>query len=71
MHVLRDQESGLQELIAQHLRPVDVTPGHDVCRQGEEGDRLWICAEGDLVALQVGRGRAGQGWIGLVALQGR
>jgi len=36
MHVLRDQESGLQELIAQHLRPVDVTPGHDVCRQGEE-----------------------------------
>ncbi|KAF5836837.1 hypothetical protein DUNSADRAFT_5328 [Dunaliella salina] len=52
MHVLRDQESGLQELIAQHLRPVDVTPGHDVCRQGEEGDRLWICAEGDLVAVQ-------------------
>lgn len=53
MHVLKDQEAGLQELIAQHLRPVDVTPGHDVCRQGEEGDRLWICAEGDLLALQV------------------
>ena len=63
MHVLRDQESGLQELVAQHLRPVDVTQGHDVCRQGEEGDRMWICAEGDLLALQVHV----SGWLGVCA----
>ena len=53
--IFRDAEDGLQQLVAQHLRPVDVTPGHDLCRQGEEGDRLWICTEGELMALQVGR----------------
>ncbi len=52
MHLFRAQEDGLRSLVAAVLRPVDVIQGHDVCRQGEEGDRMWLGAEGELQALQ-------------------
>jgi hypothetical protein len=41
-HILRDQEDGLQELVAQHLRPVDVTPGHDICRQVSQSMECYV-----------------------------
>lgn len=50
--VFATQDEGLQSLIAAALRPVDVVPGHDICRQGEEGDRLWICEDGKIQAVQ-------------------
>ena len=52
MRIFKNQEEGFKELVAQSMRPVDVAPGSDLCQQGEEGDRIWIVLEGDLLALQ-------------------
>jgi len=52
MTLFRNQEEALQRLVAEHLRPVDIGPGSDVCQQGEEGDRLWMLQSGRAMALQ-------------------
>jgi len=52
LSLFKTQELGLQRLLARYMRPVDITPGSDLCQQGEEGDRLWILTEGRVDALQ-------------------
>uniref|UniRef100_A0A7R9Z6P8 Cyclic nucleotide-binding domain-containing protein n=1 Tax=Chlamydomonas euryale TaxID=1486919 RepID=A0A7R9Z6P8_9CHLO len=52
LRLFKTQDTGLQRLIAQYMRPVDSAPGSDLCQQGEEGDRLWIMTEGRVDALQ-------------------
>ena len=33
-------------LIASKMVPEHVTPGHDICQQGDDADRLWVLQEG-------------------------
>ncbi|GLC55435.1 hypothetical protein PLESTB_000986900 [Pleodorina starrii] len=41
-----------QQFIAAHLRPLRAVEGQELCRQGDEADRLWLLASGELVALR-------------------
>ncbi|GAX80758.1 hypothetical protein CEUSTIGMA_g8193.t1 [Chlamydomonas eustigma] len=50
--LFKGREHGLEQLVAQHMRPVDIAPGSDLCQQGEEGDRMWVLMEGEVLALQ-------------------
>ncbi|KXZ51272.1 hypothetical protein GPECTOR_13g759 [Gonium pectorale] len=52
VHSLRDLNEDAQQLIAAHFRPVRAIMGQELCRQGDEADRLWLLASGRLVALR-------------------
>eukprot|EP00198_Chlamydomonas_reinhardtii_P008109 XP_001697446.1 predicted protein [Chlamydomonas reinhardtii] len=52
VHILSAAEHELRDLIATMFRPLDVPPGHDLCRQGHLADRLWLVEWGTVVALR-------------------
>ncbi|GLI66194.1 hypothetical protein VaNZ11_009959 [Volvox africanus] len=51
-HAFKELNLDAQQLIAAHLRPVRATVGQQLCRQGDEADRLWLLAAGELTALR-------------------
>jgi len=44
----------IQRAIARLLRPVEFFPGQDICVQGHEVSRMWVCESGLIVAMQHG-----------------
>ncbi|KAG2455022.1 hypothetical protein HYH02_000847 [Chlamydomonas schloesseri] len=52
VHILSSAEPELRDLIATMFRPLDVPPGHDLCRQGHLADRLWLVEWGTVEALR-------------------
>ncbi|KAG2496658.1 hypothetical protein HYH03_005478 [Edaphochlamys debaryana] len=52
VHALRSLNLDAQQLLAAHMRPVRAIVGQELCRQGDEADRLWLLASGSIVALR-------------------
>ncbi|KAK9812616.1 hypothetical protein WJX72_000666 [[Myrmecia] bisecta] len=53
--IFRCLSSEARERIAGKVHPRMVSPGHDLCEQGEEADCMWILQEGDILSLRCGR----------------
>ncbi|EFJ39425.1 hypothetical protein VOLCADRAFT_100992 [Volvox carteri f. nagariensis] len=67
VHAFRNLNKDAQQLIAAHLRPLRAVVGQELCRQGDEADRLWLLHSGQLVAL---RHKEGAQHVGAPALVG-
>ncbi|PNW75568.1 hypothetical protein CHLRE_12g531950v5 [Chlamydomonas reinhardtii] len=52
VHALRDLNEDAQQLLAAHFRPIKAIVGQELCRQGDDADRMWLLASGRLVALR-------------------
>ncbi|KAG2496651.1 hypothetical protein HYH03_005471 [Edaphochlamys debaryana] len=52
VHALRSLNLDAQQLLAAHMRPVRAIVGQELCRQGDEADRLWLLCSGRMVALR-------------------
>ncbi|KXZ48680.1 hypothetical protein GPECTOR_26g583 [Gonium pectorale] len=52
VHILSSAEPELRDMLAAVFRPQIVPSGHDLCRQGEPADRLWLVEWGTVVALR-------------------
>ncbi|KAK9816960.1 hypothetical protein WJX72_007507 [[Myrmecia] bisecta] len=47
--VLNDEA---KKVVAERLTPVSLAAGHDLCREGDDADELWILQEGELLAIR-------------------
>eukprot|EP00878_Enallax_costatus_P020054 GHUV01021184.1.p1 GENE.GHUV01021184.1~~GHUV01021184.1.p1 ORF type:complete len:549 (+),score=143.41 GHUV01021184.1:1031-2677(+) len=50
--VTRGLEQTVKEQLASRLVPVEVAPGHELCREGDEADCLWLLQEGEMVRMR-------------------
>lgn len=50
-HAVQDLKEEVQFLIASNGKPLKVAAGHNICRQGDSADCIWLLHEGAAICL--------------------